>query len=165
MANPLVTEIFVEFVDESGDTTRRSFYVDAGTSTADIVLFIPALVQLIEPLILGGITGAGFTVSVDISALNVGIAQALSDIEEAGTFIARTVNNFIFRRSIPTLDESKVSAGTDMLNVADADVAAFRLALVGGIDLTGSGGSGVVRFTDNHGDIVDSNVGAVEDFL
>lgn len=166
MANPLVIELFVNFVDESGDTATRSFYLDAGTSLADAALVVPALVNLIAPMILGGITGAGFTVSVDIDALGVGLAQAASDIEEVARFAYRTVNNFVWRKTIPTLDESKVLAGSDNIDVTDADVLAFNTAMTDGIDVSGAGGSGTIQFVDSRAEDLTVRTGeAVEDFL
>jgi hypothetical protein len=164
--NPLVFEIFVTFLDDSGETTVRSWYVDSGTALSDLVFLIPALVTLIEPLVTGGIIGAGFTVSVDISALGVGAAGALSDIEEIGRFAYRTVNNFVKRISIPTFDESLVIGGSDNIDLTDADVQAFNTAMTDGIDLTGAGGSGVVQFTDYRAEDLTVRTGeAVEDFL
>lgn len=166
MANPLVIELFVNFEDESGDTATRSWYLDAGTSLADAALVVPALVSLIEPLIVGGITGAGFTVSVDIAGLGVGVAGALSDIEEAARFAYRTVNGFIWRKTIPTLDEGKVIAGSDNIDLTDSDVLAFNAAMTDGIDVSGAGGSGTIQFVDSRAEDLTVRAGeAVEDFL
>ena len=166
MANPLVIEIFVNFLDDSGDATTRSWYVDSGTAIPDVVLLVPALVTVILPLIAGEVTGAGFTLNVDVSGLGGAAAQVVSDIEEIGRFAYRTVNGFIKRMSIPTFDESLVVGGTDNIDLTDAGVQAFNTAMTDGIDLAGAGGSGVIQFTDHRAEDLTVRSGdAVEDFL
>ncbi len=93
---------------------------------------------------------------VDLPAGLRAAPSANSDVEEGGRFQFRTANNFFTSSRLPTLDESKVNAGSRDLNLTDADIAAFVQAVISGIDLTAAGGSGTVTPCDKRNEDVAS---------
>lgn len=155
-------ELFIQFADADGDVSTRSWNVDASTVVTDLPLMLTALSGLIVPLIVGEIKEMGFTVKVTPP---VSLVDPLADVQELLVTAARTVNGFLKKMTIPTIDETKVFvAGTKDADMTDADVLAYHTALLNGIDLTGAGGSGIVEFSDSRGEDLIAIEYAVEDF-
>lgn len=146
----LVTHtINITFRDGDGQTSTRTWDVYNTVAVTDMPLLANALVALITPVITGGIVSVDYVISLTPPSLTI---SNLSDVQELWAIAARTTSGFLRRFGIPTIDEAKVFVpGSREADSEDADVAALENAMRNGIDLSGAGGSGLVRFSDNHG--------------
>lgn len=157
----MAINVYVQIRDAKGDTSSVTIPIPTETSLADAAIFAKEIAELIDPLVAGGIVGAGFSVGVDLSGL-VQIPAAISDVQEKAMFAFRTANNFLKRLHLPSFEEGKFTPNSVQVDQTDADVAAFITALTDGIDLTGAGGSGVVAPVDTRGEDLVSLEAAVE---
>jgi hypothetical protein len=127
------------------------------TAFANLTNAVEAFALLVEPLILGQIVGAGFTIEVPVSGVIVGAAaDVFADIQEKAVFAFRTAGGFLKKISIPTFNEGLFVGGgsSGMVDITDPDVAAFVDGMIDGIDLAASGGLGLVAVVDTRDDDV-----------
>lgn len=157
--------IIYSIKDAKGAVSSTEINVPASVAFADIALFAAAMATLINPLITGVITRIGVAFTLALPAGLRATATAGSDVEEGARFQWRTANGFFAGNRIPTLDESKVVAGTRVIDLADSDVAAFVTAMTSGIDTTAVGGSGTVAPSDSREEDLIALESAVEQFL
>ena len=131
----------------------------SGTTLADVTTFATGMIPLVLALITGGLVSVGATINLD-SLLSVGddVAAATSDVEEGAAFQFETVNGFPTGLRLPTFDEAKFIAGTNLVNTADAAVIAFNLAMV-------AVGIGGIEPCDKRGEDIVTIVFEKEEFL
>lgn len=148
--------IFARVEDAGGprgpEISTVSMELDPTTTIANVAPAVRAFAQLIDPLIAGRITAAGFTFEVDLTGLGLTqITSVLADVQEKATFAFRTAGGFIKRISLPTFNETLfVGVGAQHeVDLTDSDVAAFIDAMEDGIDVSGTGGTGVVGVVDS----------------
>lgn len=153
--------VYISIKDEKGDISTVSFPFPDSTSVTDLVLLPAAIWALIDPLVTGGLAEAGFRYVANVAAT---AASAGSDVQEKGEFVLRTVNGFLKRLNLPTFIESFFHSGSKEIDQAAGDVAAFITLLEDGIDLTGSGGSGIVQPCDVRGEDLVSLEAAIENW-
>lgn len=153
--------VYISIKDEKGDISTISFPFPDSTPVTDLALLPSAIWNLVNPLVTGGLVEAGFRYVANIAATS---ASAGADVQEKGEFILRTVNGFLKRLNIPTFLESLFNSGSKEINQADGDVAAFITLLEDGIDLAGSGGSGVVQPCDIRGEDLETLEAAIENW-
>jgi len=153
---PKPVEMF--FTIKGGDDKPRSSTITiclpAGTVANDALLFVNEMAGLLDPLALGNIINHGVTIGKGIFGSQVPVP--LVDLENGARFIWRTLNNYPTRIRIPSFDTARYVSGTPQVDLADADVIAFNLAMENGIDLLPLGGTGLIQPVDTRDeDIVD----------
>jgi hypothetical protein len=135
----LAVAVRYDFVDEKGDTSFTKIRVPSTFSIAQYTEFVLAMGQFIATMSACRITGGSVTFTIDLSGLGLKASAAtIADVFQKGYFSFNSAATGFFKRlRIPTLSESKVSAGSDNINTLDADVAAFVTAMNNGIVVTG----------------------------
>lgn len=157
----MAINVYVKIRDAKGDTSTVTIPIPTSTSLADAALFAAAIADLIDPLVSGGIVGAGFSVGVDLTTVTT-VPAAISDVQEKAMFVFRTINGFLKRLHLPTFEEGKFVPNSVNVDQSDPDVAAFITAMTEGIDLTSAGGSGVVAPVDTRGEDLELLETAIE---
>lgn len=155
--------IYFTIRDDKGDKSTIEIPFPDATAVTDLPLLVDAVGQLLDPLISGGLAGAGFRVEATVTGFP-SAAGALSDIQEKAEFAFRTVTNFVKRLNIPSFIETFFLPGTREVDTTDADIAAFVTALEDGVDVSGAGGSGIVQPCDIRGDDLDTLEYAIENW-
>lgn len=149
---PVNCELYYTVVDAKGNKSRMTFPCTAPDYT-DIPLIAVALGELLDPMINGGITAAGWTVAVDLGSV-VNIASLTSDVQEGARFVFKTALGFLKSVRLPAVVETIFAANSPNVDLTDTDVSAFVSAITDGIDTSGLGGSvglgtfGTTRFED-----------------
>lgn len=155
--------IYFNIEDDKGDVSTVEIPFPSATTITDLPLLVQAFGDLIDPLVSGGLRDAGVRMSVSVTGFPTA-AGSLSDVQEKGEFVFRTVNGFLKRLNLPTFVETLILPGTKEIDQADTDVAAFITAMEDGIDLAGSGGSGVVQPCDLRDEDLTEIVNALENW-
>lgn len=135
----LAVSIRFDFVDGKGKPSFTKVNVPNGFSIAQYTEFAQAMAQLITNLTQSRITRAGFSVGLDLSTSTIkAVPNVLSDIAQKVMFGFSTVlAGFRTKMKLPALNEDKVTVGSDALNQADPDVAAFIAAMENGVVVVG----------------------------
>lgn len=158
----LAVGIEIGFTDDKGKASSTVVRVPTGFSLAQYAEFGTAICQLLANISDCVITGASVNFGVDLSGLGLKVsAQPLADVAEKAQLIWNTAaSGFkkIFR--IPTFREALVNAGSDTINTADVDLAAYVSAIENGISVTG----GTVAPSDARGNDIVSLGEAREQF-
>lgn len=127
---------FMWFVirDAKGDKSTVEIPIPDSVALTNLAPAVVAMTDLIADLMTGAIERAGVTLDVDISSLALpGIAGLVSDVQEKAAFAFRTVDGFIKRLTLPTVDESILFLpGSREVDVTDTNVAAFVTAMTDG---------------------------------
>ena len=133
--------------DDKGKTSFTKIRIPTTLNMGQISQFAQAMAQLIADFSTCEITGASITLAIDLSALGLKVsAQPLSDVAEKAAFIFNTaVTGFKARLRLPTFREFLVPSGSDAVDLADPDVAAFAAAMENGIVTVG----GTISPTDD----------------
>lgn len=135
---------------KAGTSTIRIPFPDA-TPLAVLSAGVSAVAALINPLVTGGLKSAGFAVEVDVSGTWGPTATLNSDIQEKMEWGMRAANGFLKRLNLPTIDEDMFVAGSEIGDITDTAMQAFRDFLEDGITV----GGGLLAPSDVHGsDIV-----------
>jgi len=127
----------MEIQDADGDQASFMVHVGTGLTLTQYTEGIRALAQLVDPLVGGIIALASFVTGVDISALTSNSATATSDVEEIGSFKFTSSAGFPVIVNVPGINELYVAAGSDEMNQAEPDIAAFITMMTSGIAVTG----------------------------
>lgn len=128
-----------DFVDAKGKTSFTKINVPNGFSIAQYTEGVQAFAQLLANISTAQMTRASFVVSLDLSSATIkAVASGLSDIaQKALVGFSTVVARLRTKVKLPALSETKVNVGSDTLNQADPDVAAFLSAMENGIVVTG----------------------------
>jgi len=158
----LAVSVRFDFVDGKGKTSFTKIRVPNGFSIAQYTEFAQGMGQLITDLTQSRITRAGFSVGLDLSSATIKAAPVVfADIAQKVMFGFSTVlAGFRTKMKLPALNESKVTAGSDAINQADPDVAAFVTAMENGVVVT----LGTISPTDQRGNDVNNTDYAKELF-
>lgn len=159
----LAVSVRFSFVDAKGKTSFTKVNVPTGFTIANYIEFGQDFAQLLTNISEGQITGASATFALSLSGL--GLKTVVSGVADAGQkafFIFRSaVTGFTKRLFVPTLSELKVTAGSDDIDQADVDVAAFITAMEDGIVVTG----GTISPVDSRAQDLVAVSSAKENFL
>lgn len=142
--------------DAAGDKPGNSLVsveIPTATTPANAIAFARGLADIVAPLMVGGIIGAGVTFEVDLSSLSLDeIGTALADVQEKAIFSFRTLAGKLKKIGIPTFNENLLQGAGAYANVdlTDTDVQAFVTAMEDGIDVSGYGGTGTVAPVDTN---------------
>ena len=136
-----------DFRDDKGKTSFTKIRIPTGLNLGQVSQFSQAMAQLLTDFSNCEITGGSITLAIDLSGLSLKVsAQGLSDVAEKGAFIFNTaVTGFKARLRLPTFREFLVPSGSDAIDLAEPDVAAFVAAMENGIVTVG----GTIAPTDD----------------
>ncbi len=135
MAEPI--ELTGTYTDQANKKATNTLYLAAGLTIAQFTEGIQALSSLIDAVLGAIINGLQFTVAIDLSGLTSNEASTTSDVEEVGEFIFTTGQNRPVIVNLPGILDTFSPAGSDNLDLADSDIAAFVTAIEDGIVVTG----------------------------
>lgn len=136
MANRTVS---VQVRDSDGEVSSFSFYLDSTVTTP--LTPITSILEAIDPLIDGVIISASMAESIDLTGMTLKSAEsAANDRLIGGRFIFRTPEGYRTSLTLPTFDKATyVPAGSENIDTANADVAAFLAAFLGTTTNTAQG--------------------------
>lgn len=157
----LAVTITYTFTDGKGHTSSTRVRVPTTFSLAQIAEFVPAMAQLIADLSQGELSAASAQFTVDLSGLGLKVAaNALADVAEKAWFkFTSAVTGLKKMLRIPTYDETYTGAGSDAVDTADPDIAAFTAAMTNGIAVSGPA---TIQPTDSRGNDLVSTAEARE---
>lgn len=133
----LAATVNITVLDDKGKSSLSKIRIPNTFTFAQMGEFAADAAQLIAIASNGVITEVNVSVPLSVSFAGLkAVAGILSDVAQKAFFVARSTFAGLFSRfSIPTLDEDKVLDGSDVLDTADADVAAMITAIEDGIDI------------------------------
>jgi len=128
MALALIAQI--NLVDDKNKTSFTRVRVPTGFTIAQYTSFVQDLAQAVTNISGCRVTGASISLNFSMAGL-AATASSVADVASKAFFKVRSaVAGFFAKFSIPTFDEdSLVLTGSDQIDTADTDVAAF-IALV-----------------------------------
>jgi len=150
----LAVSIRFDFVDNKAKTSFTKVRVPTGFEISHYSEFAVGLSQLFANISTGRITRVSFCVGLDLSGSIIkAIASGLSDVSQKALFgFSTVISGFRTKSKLPAISETKVIAGSDALDLGDADVAAFVSAMETGIVVT----AGTVQPVDTRDNDVES---------
>lgn len=123
---PIAPKITINITDNDGDDANTSIHVPSGLTIAQYGAFANAYANAIDDIALGRVDPKGtMTVPVDISGLTGNTLDPASDVEQIAAFQFLDANGEPVDINVPGLLLADVVAGTDTLNTADTQIAAF----------------------------------------
>lgn len=133
MALPInIFVVTISVVDEKNKTSRYKLYFPAVTYTIDEVIeAAQKFVTLTVAIITGKVKKASACVGIALTGATLDSTNA--DVQEKGQFVFDTSIGTQTRVLLPTISESFVQVNSDLLDLTDADVQAFRDALLNGV--------------------------------
>jgi hypothetical protein len=134
--------IQIDFKDAKNKSSNTRIRVPTGFSIAQYTEFAQDVVQLVANISTARIVGASVNFALDLStAVLTNTVSALADVAtKAFIKVNSAVAGFFGKFEIPTFDEDNlVVVGTDQIDTADTNVAAFITGLEEGYDLTTGG--------------------------
>jgi hypothetical protein len=136
----LAPSITYTLADGDGDTAATAVYVPIGDTLVRYGEFAVVHAETMEPLVLGVFQPTAIlSIPVDISALTGNVAAAESDVEQIAQFSFADTDNEPVKVNVPGCNVLQhVVVGSDALDLADADIAAFISMMEDGIEITGA---------------------------
>jgi len=123
---PISPKITLKIADNDNDPANTSIRVPSGLTIAQYGAFANAYANLVDDIVLGRVDPKGtMTIPVDISALTGNTLDPASDVEQIAAFQFLDTNGEPVDINVPGLLLADVVAGTDGLNTADTEIAAF----------------------------------------
>lgn len=122
--------------DAKNKTSKTVVHVPTGFSIAQYAEFGVAMGQVIADLLDGEIVDISVSMPINLSGATIrAVAQTTADIAKKVVFgLISAVTGLFSKQNIPTYDEAFTIAGTDALDMASTEVAAYVALLE-----TGSG--------------------------
>jgi len=130
--------IKVQIRDASGDIATTEFYVTNTHTLVQYNLAAEPLVETLDGVIGGVIEDAVLNIPVSMAALTNNTIGGASDVGDLGQFAFRTAENRPVKVNVPGIIETLVASGSDDIDQAQTDVAAFIAAMEDGILVTGA---------------------------
>lgn len=158
----LAYSLRIDFVDNKNKPSFTKIKFPSGGTINQITEFCGLVLAAVNDLSDCRITKASVNVAIDLSGLGLkAVANALADRAKKVFFNFNTsVGGFRAKQFLPTLDESKVVAGSSDIDLADLDVAAYVLANTAGLSVTG----GTINVVDGRGNDISGIAYAEEQF-
>lgn len=155
--------ITISIKDAKGAEAKTSFNLPSTYVYADVLLFAAQQAERIGALIKGRIVRATVSQDADLSTVTVPtVADPDSDVEEGALFQYRTEGGFTTSQRIPTFDESKIVAGSKLVDLTDPDVDDYVTVMQTGAPVVALGG--VLSPSDTRDDDIESLDFAKEQF-
>lgn len=135
----LALAIRFDFRDGKNKRSFTKVRVPTGFSISDYIEFAQAMGQLYADASGCIVTGASISIGLDLSTSVIkAVAAFVSDIAQKAFFQFTTaLAGFRSKLFLPAIDESLVPVGSDEIDTADPDVAAFVTAMENGIVVSG----------------------------
>lgn len=147
---PIAPKIRLKLTDNDGDVANTEIYVQSGMTAAQYATFANAYANAVDDIVVGAVDPLGtMTIPVDISALTGNTVVATADVEQIAAFQFATTQNEPVDVNVPGLILDDVLAGSDALDTADTEIAAF-------ITLIETGDGTIAPCAVNEDDIVDT---------
>lgn len=123
---PLAPKIRYTIYDNDRDKSTTEVHVQAGATVAQYAAFAQAYADAVDPVI-GGVIGqvAHMSIPVDISTLTGNALDNASDVEEVASFQFVDEDGEPADVNIGGLAVGDMVSGSDALNTADTQIAAF----------------------------------------
>lgn len=122
----IAPKIRIKITDNDGDPANTEIHVPAGMTIAQYAAFANAYANAIDDIVIGRVDPKGvMTIPVDISALTGNTLDASADVEQVAAFQFIDTNGEPVDINVPGLLAADVVAGTDGLDTADTQIAAF----------------------------------------
>lgn len=122
----IAPKIRFKVTDNDNDLANTEIHVPSGLTIAQYEAFANAYANAIDDIVLGKVDTKGtMTIPVDISALTGNTLDPASDVEQVAAFQFLDTNGEPVDINVPGLLLADVVAGTDGLNMADTEIAAF----------------------------------------
>jgi len=137
-------QIIYTVIDDSGERGTTSMNLQVGFSLSQFGEFAASMATFMDALLSGKIESAEICFGLSIVGLTSNTALSSSDVEEYGAFKFDTVESLSVDVNIPGIDELIVASGSDDIDLANADVAAFVSAMENGLSTT----DGTIQPTD-----------------
>jgi len=123
---PLAPKILITLTDNDGDSAKTEIHVPSGLTIAQYGTFANAYANAIDDIALGRVDPKGtMTIPVDITGLTGNTLDPASDVEQIAAFQFLSISGEPISINVPGLLLADVVAGTDGLNTADTEIAAF----------------------------------------
>ena len=159
----LAVKIIFTIQDNKGKISTTEVKIPTGISIGNMIEFAQDLAVLIDAITNGQIIGVSLAIGVDTAGLGLTAAPgSTADVEEKGSFQFFTESGFYTSVNVPCISDSDVVSGSDVLDTADADIAAFIAAMTSGLVLTDTS---TVQPCDSREDDITSLVFARERFI
>ena len=131
MAVPI--ELTVTIRDGKGENSSFGIYLPSGFSVANAQTFWDSVDQDLYSLIDGEVisVSVSFPLTLDALLAASNIALTTSDVQEKAYFAFKSALGYVKSLNIPTIRESAFQAGSKLIDLADASVAAFVTAMLG----------------------------------
>ena len=142
--------IDIQMVDESGSRAGFGSSVLDALSIAQYQEAFDVYGVLVNDVTDGVLEKAGMTFPVDMSALTGNNIGPNSDVEEIGHFNFRTLDNRKVEINVPGIQLDTFIPGTDDIDQADPDVAAWIALCLNGV---GTPGGTIIPTDVNQADI------------
>ena len=152
-------EVTPTWRDQAGKTATNTLYVPNGLTLAQMQEGLEAAAILLDEVSGAVMENMGYVVDVDISGLTGNTALSTSDVEDIGAFQFRTGDNRPVNCNVPGILDTLSVTGSDALDQADTDIAAFVSMFEDGLATVG----GTIQPTDVDEDDVVSLVYAREE--
>ena len=123
---PIAPKIRFKVTDNDTDAANTEIHVPSGLTIAQYGTFANAYANAMDDIVLGAINPkATMTIPVDVSGLANNTVDPASDVEQIAAFQFLDTNGEPVQVNIPGLLLADVLAGSDGLNQADTEIAAF----------------------------------------
>lgn len=145
----LAVTVRFDFQDETGKKSFTEVNVPTGFTLPQYIEFAEAMGQLIANISKAQLTSASVNINLTLAGATLkAAATIIADVAEKAHYVfSSAAAGFRKLFKIPTRAEDDEVAGSDAMNTADADQAAFIAAINNGLVWT----SGTIQFTDNYG--------------
>jgi len=122
----IAPKIRIKISDNDNDPANTEIHVPSGFTIAQYATFANDYANAIDDIALGRVDPKGtMTIPVDISGLTGNTVDPNSDVEQVAAFQFIDTNGEPVDINIPGLLLADVVAGTDGLDTADTEIAAF----------------------------------------
>lgn len=133
----IATEIIYTIEDQAAKRSTFTAYAANGFTLPQYSEAIQALAVLVDAILTGVLVGADFCVVADLSGLTGNAVASTADVEDVGVFSYLTGDNRPVIVNVPCILDTLSVSGSDDLDEADADVAAFISMYEDGLVTTG----------------------------
>ena len=130
--------ISLQLRDNPGKRAKTEFFVPTTFTIAQYTEAAQDLADTVDAISGAVIEKSVLNIPVDMSALINNTVGSLSDVGDLGQFAFNTAENRPVRVNVPGLIETLVPSGSDDIDQANVDVAAYLTAMLTGILVTGA---------------------------
>lgn len=150
--------------DEAGDERNTSFNVPSATTLVQAAAAGQAMAQLVDAAADGKVVG--ITLNYPIPLPSTGIKATPLDGSRSvmgARFTFETVDGYVTRMNIPARAEAIIAdGGKNVITTGGTAGGNIVAAFTGGLDVSGTGGTGSIDLVDTHDSEISALMKAVE---